>query len=646
VSIGERAAVTSPQPVRARSTLEHWAWLACLLAASCALAWVIHSVAYLPTNDGPEHILSGHIENHFNDPGTHYADHLIPAAQYAGRGFALVYRPLERVLGWRSAARVTLSFATLLGAWSFVWLTVCLDPRRRWAALLGFAFAIPWTLYMGFFPFVIGLHFGLLIVAFVVSRAIDRLPVRLALAAAFSLQTHLHMFSALMTACVVTLVLVWRRPRLDQAREAFRCVAMAVPVLVVAAFTAWDASHFRWSGASTSTHWGTLAERLATLPRLIAPGPMWKGLLAVCIIGAGIAGAAMRIRRGRAHRDEKALAVAAALLLGAGIVSPLSVPGLPYFQYFNSRFLALGVVLAMALIGVEALTSPRWRAVVAASVVMLTGASLHATWRLHHQMENGCSDALSGLSQPVHRTGIAVSLSLDRCCGLPCEPEKSDVPYLAALTHMAALYATEHGGTLSTFFLGNAAVHAFLPRPSDDDLPMLDVHPPAANMLADPRMRQVVLAYYGEHAAFYESFLVFGARSQDIERVLSRGFAPRWRQGSFLLAEFHGCPVTLKLVRPPAFGAVAVSHAFWPLTESVWSASFPMSPGEGDGVRKIELPHAGCGDVWIRAEWTGKGTGRATCRGAMPDGRMVIRATPSGAEVPCQLVTAGTSAAE
>ena len=44
-------------------------WLAGMLVASVGLVWCLWVVPYIPTHDGPQHILSAHIENHYSNPG-------------------------------------------------------------------------------------------------------------------------------------------------------------------------------------------------------------------------------------------------------------------------------------------------------------------------------------------------------------------------------------------------------------------------------------------------------------------------------------------------------------------------------------------------------------------------------------------------
>ena len=117
-----------------RADVVYYGALAVSFALGMATLWCVD---YLPTNDGPQHIFLGHAENLYSEPNAVYGRQLIPQLQFAGRGFALWWNPLEPLLGFRDATRVVLS---LFYSWSFagyVLLVHALGKSRRWLALLG-----------------------------------------------------------------------------------------------------------------------------------------------------------------------------------------------------------------------------------------------------------------------------------------------------------------------------------------------------------------------------------------------------------------------------------------------------------------------------------------------------------------------------
>src|SRR4051794_36828595 len=109
---------------RKRDTAE---WLACMAIASAALVYSLWVVPYIPMQDGPQHILSAHIENHYSDAGSLYPQFYTVLPQFAGKGFALVFGPLEAIFEWRLALRLTLSFFALAFAWGFALVVLSLD---------------------------------------------------------------------------------------------------------------------------------------------------------------------------------------------------------------------------------------------------------------------------------------------------------------------------------------------------------------------------------------------------------------------------------------------------------------------------------------------------------------------------------------
>ena len=616
--------------------IERGLWLLACLASSVAIVWTLASVPYLPTHDGPQHILLGHIENHYDDPGTIYApppppppQHLQPTLQLAARGFALLFVPLEPLLGYQGATTAILSIGALVGAWSFVSLVVQLRPERRWVGLLGFAFALPWTLYMGFFSFFLSSAFGMAMVAAVVRYDIDSTVKRIVLALAFALIAHMHMFSALLTVGVVGLIVLFRAAPERRLREAIAFGAISLPVFLLALLTILFAPEMQ--AVSNELEWRSLAERLFALPHLLAPGRLWKGGIALVLLTAGIVSTALRIRTGTAHRDEPALLTACIGLIVLGLLLPLHMPG---WQFLNPRFFVVGLPLALALIGLEQLERVWVRRVGLGAMALLVVASTGEALALHRSLADGCGDAWSALEQPIVRSYVQMPATMDPSCGVSSDPARSRVPYLTPLMHAGAMYATAHGGTIPVMFIGSGVIHPFAARelPDDEGLPV-----PKYTGLpsgADPELRPLALAYFAGYAAFYESFLVFGASPDELDAVVAYGFEPVWQQGSFMIAEYRGCSADVLVVDPPSDGVLQVEAAPWPLPERVWATRV-----EGTA-RQRPIPVAGalCGRMWTRVVWRGPDGRISTCGGSMPDGRMVVELTPAhGAHLRCRL---------
>jgi hypothetical protein len=467
-----------------------------------------------------------------------------------------------------------------------------------------------------------------------VSREVDTLRRRILLATALGLHAHLHVFSALVTAACVWMILVLREPAERRARAAVLATAQCVFVIAVALTATFDVGAYRQM--NDSFEWPSLAERAITLPRLVAPGPLWKGLIAISVVAVGAWTARARHRAKTAHRDELALTCCATGFIALAVAAPLHMPG---WQYFSPRFLQLAVAFGIALVGIEGVHERGRRAFpIVAMVIALLG--LERSRALHASMHEGCSDALSGLKLPIERTRVQLSFTLDPYCGVPADPESSPTPYVSPLQHASALYATSHGGTLPSMFLGSPSIHAFLPRElgPDENLPIPAGEGLPPSIRSDATLRHHALAYVAAHAAFYESFLVFGASPADIDAVLARGFVARWRQQSFLIAEYRGCPIELTVTNPPASGSLEVAYSPWPAADPIWEKRFPLRPERAAEPFEVRLDHTICGDVWVRVIGRSDAAPErpARCVGSGPDGRMVLPARP-GLAIRCQL---------
>lgn len=628
--------MSTASPVQApsnasRSWVSEWGlWTIMVALASLGMVWALNSISYLPTNDGPEHILSGHIENHYNDSGTIYAQHLIPLSQYAGRGFAILYNPLEKAFGWRLATQTVLSIVLLVNAWGLAWLVNSIDSRRKWIALLAFAFGFPWALYMGFFPYLVGTAFGTLIVAFVVSRKQESNWERIVVAAALGWQAHLHLFTAMATTLCLVPIYLLRRPKEEWQRQIFALAAMTSPVALMFVITL-RAQAISPKQSEVPIYFGSIDERLTVLPHVLVPGPVWKGILLLLLTAIGIRSALRRAEQGTlVHRDEKGLAVAAALFMALGLLAPLNIPG---WQFLNPRFLMMGATFAIPLLAIEPIEPQRWIPASAMAPCLVTFISLLATRELHRQLDEGCADALSGLEQPIRRSYVQVAMRLGSSCGISRDPLESEIPYDTPLEHLGSVYAAQHGGTLPSFFIGHPAIHAFGPKEISDDLPIPQLKVPPTEELEDPSLRETVITYFAAHAAFYESFLVFGALKKDQDSILDRGFVPRWQQGSFLMAEYKGCSVLLTIRPPSEPGRLVVEHGMAPLLQPVWSSPTHLKPGQGV---KIKLDRIGCGEVWVSVALFGAQE-VYVCKGSTSKGRISLRTSRTPSAFTCEL---------
>jgi hypothetical protein len=521
--------------------LGRWGYAAGYLVLSLVVVGSLWVIPYLPTNDGPEWVFATHVENHYADPGTPYGAAFEPALQYASRGFAIVYDPLEAWLGWQRGLQAALSVIVCVVGWGFVALVRAIDPRRLALGFLGFPLALSWSLYMGFWSFVVATGFGLFTLALAVQMGRPTWRGRAALAGLLLLVAISHVFGAVLAGLAVLCLLVARAKPDDRLAEVGRVALIGLPaagILACATLTAHQ------PGAQVATEpfsylpWRHAA---AVLPRTLVPGPLLRALLVTAAVSSAACLAAVRARRADTSASDRGLAVAAVILLAASVAMPIHVPG---WWFFSQRFLPLGATLALAVVPLERAPAGARRLVPAG----LFGCALLwavPTYAFHHRLAATCADAVRGLSAGVHRSTEVLALPLDWTESPDHDLLHAEVPMMKPLLHMGALYATVEGGLTPLSFGTGAATYPFTQRPHRVAVPpaILDLEHYWAVFRSDPfrndpdyrHATEDRLASLGAH---YEGVVLLAARPDDLALWRRRGYVPDWEQGKTLIAHF------------------------------------------------------------------------------------------------------------
>lgn len=614
-----------------------------MAVGSLAVALAIFSVAYLPTNDGPQHVLSGFLQKAFSEPGTPYHALLEPLPEFAERGFSLLFVPLLEVFAWRLALRVTLVVIALSGAWAFAGLACALARQRSPWALLGFAFAFPWTLYMGFLPFVLAANVGVGIVAYAVHREEPRRTTFVILSMMLLGDAVLHVGAAVTTGLVVLAVFLLRAPTGRRLRALGVVALVGVPAAaVLAGVLLSSASSARPAGAVEPWSWTPLIDRLAELPRYAVPGPMPRALTGCAVVVCALVVGLRRAARREAARAEIAVLAMAMVFIACAIAGPIDLPG---WQLVAPRFASLGVPLAVSLlVSCRPTRSPR---LVLGAIVTLTAMSLALTYDFHRRLSRGCEPALAGLASEVDLSGFTLPVPLDAYCGVSSNPKTSEVPHLAPLFHVGALYAVARGGFTPYMFGGSSAIHAFRYRPGALESGGPPPPPPrlylalvGAEGRTDQATREYLIARFAEYGLAHDHLLVVGARDGELASILARGYAADWQSHTAMIAHPRACVLDVLLdvddARP-----VLVEIGGRPAGEVV----FAMRPESGevlpDGKRRLRFTKGACGPVWVRGFADVDGSGHASkgdifCAGAGRDGSLEVDVT-SHAEVRCRI---------
>jgi hypothetical protein len=598
-----------------------WIGAAILSILSVIDAWIVR---YLPTNDGPQAILASHIENHYADPGTIYARILVPSPQFAYKGFDALYAPLENMLGWRDALRVAITIIVLAVAWSFAAVVLALEPKRRAMAYLGFPLAWMWPLYMGFFSFVVGTAIGFAALALVLRK--DAFGWREAgvVGVVLLVAGVSHVFMAVLAWCVIAAVVAVRAPRAERIAQIVRVTVAGAPAIALLGITA--LVHDAWKNPAYSE---PLSDRLRILPRVLEPGSLARACVAAAIVLAALAFAARRVREAGA-KDRALLACGAAMLL-LGVLAPRDITN---WQYFSPRFLPLGAMLVLAATPIERIARGR---VVAGGAFAIACASLVVTASLHRHLAANCGDALAGLDAPIVRKGMNLPLVFDPFCGGSADAVDQELPYVAPLFHVGALYAVAEGGATPYLFVGSTSAHAFKPRPGGLEAPVPDtkVFRPifaSAEFHDDAAFRRRIVTELLAAGAHTESVIVTGATDGDRAMLDAFGFATDWTRGDFVDAHFDGC--TFDVAMPAASEGI-------PVRVEAGFAGAPLRTTAVEAVLagdRVHVTRGPCGTAWVRVRAIPKRTDGArvetTCTNAT-DGVIDATIARTGSVVPC-----------
>jgi hypothetical protein len=596
--------------------------------ASVLLVVAIWVVPVIPTNDGPQHVYAAHVSAHYDDPVEGYWKYYELAVPVTNTGFSATFSVLDGFLPWRHALRATLTVIVLTWSWGFMSLVLAID-RRRWAlGLLGFATALNWSFYMGFWNFelAIGLGFATLALA-IRGRALEVID-RFFVALLLLLGALSHIVAPIFTGAVIALVVLFRTPRERRVRELGLLVAMGAPMAAIAGLAARSSSTMGGPGPTpTEMLWVPFGERLAQFGACFEGGPAWRAWGVVAFAALGACDVAVRMRRREAASHEVALSVGAALMATAALATPFHLRA---WQFFSPRF------LPFAVLGVVPLFASKRRVPrVALHALAASYAGFSIAWSIHYHraLAAQTADALAGIDQPLRRVGPRLPIILDPLAGRAALRD-GPFQYTEPLRSIGNLYATEQGGVVPYTFTGLREMHELMSRPGN--MPPVPMRTFWGAFLpgsgASDKERSAMVVFLASAGAAFGDVIVI-ARPWVLDAFVAQGYETDWRQGGALIARFHGCPLEL-VVRGarPADPAIAVEYGWLPLLDVSWETSVPPSSSKQDVV--VEVPHAPCGDVWVRVVQA-----QRLCQGADHEGRLVVRAAPGARRPVCTLVS-------
>jgi hypothetical protein len=597
---------------------------ACTLLLSVCAVW---GVDYLPTNDGPRHVFAVHAAARLEVVEAGYGQFFEAAHPITSRGFAAIFGPLDRVLPWREALRLSLALMVVLWGLGALWFAHAVHPGRAWLGVAIAAGALQWSLYMGFFSFYVATASGLFVAALAFRRPAWSRGERGLLAALLLVQALFHVVAAAATGLLIACLALARAAPGGRLRAAVGVALLGGPAAaVVVALLTLDLGgpavddRTAQSGGVWAPFWA--------LGRCFVSGPPWRAWpLTLLALAAPLAW--RKLARGALRAEDRALLLAGGLLLAVALALPLH---LPFWEYASVRFLPLGVCALVLAIPLERLRWPLLRRGLLVGIGVFALLSPAWAWQHHRGLRRDGAEALSGLDADLQRRGPRLPVLLgDTRPG--AAGAAAAVPYAAPLANLGHLYAVAQGGVVPYNFAVDPRIHHIVYSEGFRRYPAV---PPgldawrAGAPTAGPERAAVVTRAAG-YGSVYEDVILWG-RPEDAELFLHRGYVVDWRSGGLMLAHFEGCPLRLSLPEEPAPGADAFVEMGWhPLRETARRVSLARARRDGSGRRVLDLPRAPCGAVWLRLLAEGR-----SCAGADSRGRWVVASTRDTPRVHCE----------
>jgi hypothetical protein len=617
--------------------------LVAVVALAAVLVGALWIVDYVPTSDGPNHVLAGYLSAHLHDAGSGYDAFVEPGSPISSLAFHATFAALSRLMPWRDALRVALSLGALLWAFGFASVVLALRRDRAHVGLLGFATALSWTFYMGLFSYWMTLGIDLVVLGFVLRCPSPTVRERAAVGAGLLVAMVGHSFAAMLLGFMLGVVALVRPGPRGRPRELLALALVSAPSLVLAYLSARGATGVSaaqlGAPAVLRPTWLGWRDRVDILWQCFTGGPAWRGLVPILVALVGVGSTAARARRGRASREEVALAILAAAFLAAVLLSPIHLGNV--WQDVAPRFLPLGASLGLALVPIEELTRRRDRAVARGAIALFAFAATGWSWIHHAKLSLASADAMAVLAAKVRRSGARLPIVLT--------PPDGSVAQVDENVLIGDLFAVEQGGMTPYLYAIRPAMHPFVWR-----LPRSELFPPFPSQFygqavrdasTDPTVppRPVQLASLARTGSAFEDVILWGTPA-DVRAFEARGYVADAKQGGAAILRFSPCGLDVDVdLGVPAPGLPLVVEYGWaPLVESAGARRWPNVTELSEGRAHTRFVDAPCGPVWVRAFRDDDGSGDASagepvCRGADAGGRLHAIVTRDGGAVRCDL---------
>lgn len=590
------APVSAPTAKRATGAVA--AHVAALVVVAL-LGWRANLVA---TNDGPQHAFGALVYSAIDQPELGFADYLTPNVSVTSHGYRELLQLLLVVAEFPTAYRLSIAALAVLFALAAALLTAGIRGRLvAFDSVLALA-AFQGTLYLGFFPFIVGLSVGMMAAAALYTRlrTTIALPV---FSGALLLAAFCHPVGAILGGMAAL-------PRAASHHRPWRALLAIGVAGVPAAALVWLARGTTSADPGAAV-WLPLGERLVNLGHGFVPGPTWRwGLL----LGAALVGVVLGLRS--SDRQRRALAVVAAVIYLTIACTPKNWGA---WQLAYLRPLPLAGVIGIAILPIERANGTLRRLIHAGAIAyfLATAIWLDRYHLLLRRDVDPIADAIAALPRaPRMRFPIVVAPVP------PAPAPASMVPWM----HGGSLAAATVGGSVAYAQTNDPVIHAalVLPEAKPEDLPTDIRDPPVFRTEAQLRhFLPTVIAL----ASPYEGLIVLldEPRPWLADSLAGYGYRLVADRRHASLYDFVGCQVGFE-VRGQGVAQVTLG-----VRNSTQPAAHLTATRAGD--LAVTIARFPCGMIWLQAV-----SGSATCSEADQNGYLWAHASAqSPAHLACTL---------
>ncbi len=549
----------------------------CFALACAALAAAVLAVPFVPSGDGPQHLLSARVVADAGPDALGFSRYAAPHFAVSGEGFCELLVALLSFLPWRAAYAAGLIVVLSLWVAGVVAVARALG-RPLLGVVAGAVTAFSWCFYLGALAYVLSCALGLFAVALVLDeRAPHTVRRGVLVAVVLALAAHVHAAGAVVAGGVLVVLAAAAPAGPRRARRTVRrllwtaaCGAPALAVCVAAVV-------MNGGGvAAGSLAWGPAAEHATVFAWGFIGGPPLRAWLPVVAAAAGAA-------FGLADHDprRRALAVAGLSLVALACALPRDLPG---WQLAGPRPLLVGMTLLLVLLPPERLLPPRAARVLAG--VALVAAQVGWSLAFHERFHEAAADVENNLDTPIAR-GYRLPVAF-----APADmPPGADLRYVNPFFNLAHLVAVAQGGFVGFSFahlgVGFTRLREGLP-PSPDRRALV-----VRMWRYDDAERDAAFADLMSHARRFDGVLAFEDEA-DHARWRAGGFVAEVEDHRYAALRFAGCRGTVTLPAGVAF--VDNGYALQTPRGAVRRQRVPP------GAVTVPVASLGCGRVFVALE--------------------------------------------